>query len=200
MANRCILDAEHPTIIHIYTQAYTIGHKVNPSLNASPSHSYKTWLLPNVKTLLVPRNRGDNHGDARSIGQVNTEADREMPQVESPQSYSGRTSGKSPHIRRHQPEEDRREIDARRLYSGRTSGRPLDIRRPATGRTSGAPYPESTDADHAIPDIRPVPGHPAPSPKIQRMSAQSERAKGPCIPLSHLPLRGLDYIYSPTSF
>ena len=122
-------DAEHPTIIPMYTQAYAIGHKVNPFLNASPSHSYETWLLPNVKTLCVLRNRGDDHGDARSIGQVHTEADQQVLQVESPWSYSGRTSGRSPDIRRHQPEEDQRETEARRLYSGRTSGACPEIQR-----------------------------------------------------------------------
>ena len=155
MSPRRRLDAEHPTFIPMYTPTtlqtprghmtrpltYAIGHKVNPFLNASPFHLCETWLLPNAKTLCMIRNQGNNHGDARSIGQVHTEADQEVPQVESPRSYSGRTSGRSPDIRRHQPEEDQRETEARRVYSGRTSGRPPDIRRPVTGRTSGA-YPE----------------------------------------------------------
>jgi hypothetical protein len=113
-------DAEHPTSIPMYTtttpqapsgpmtrpQAYAIGHKVNPLLNASPFHSCETWLLPNARTLLVLRNRGDDHGVARGIRQVHTEAERGLPKVESPQSYSGRTSGRSLDIWRRQPEED----------------------------------------------------------------------------------------------
>ena len=128
-------DEEHPTIIPMYTtttpqvpsghtmrpQAYAIGHKVKPLQHASAFHSCETWLLPNAKTLCMLRNRGDNHGDARSIGQVHTEADQEVPQVELPRSYSGRTSGRSQDIRCHQREEDQRETDAKRLYSGRTS-------------------------------------------------------------------------------
>src|SRR4051812_42893927 len=88
-------DAGHPTIIPMYTRAYAIGPKVNAFLHASPFHSYETWLLPNAKTLHVLRNQGDDHGDARGIRQVHTEADQEVPQVESPRSYSGRTSGRS---------------------------------------------------------------------------------------------------------
>ena len=142
-------------------QAYAIGHKVNPLLNTSPSHSCETWLLPNAKTLRVLRNRGDNPGDARSIGQVHTEPDQEVPQVESPRSYSGWTSGRSPDIRRHQPEEGQRETEARRLYSGRTSSRPPDIRRPATGRASGA-CPEIRRTPSKEQKNRPLhPGHPA---------------------------------------
>lgn len=163
-------------------------------------------MLPNAKTLHVLRNQGDDHGDARVIRQVHTEADQEVPQVESPRGYSGRTSSMNPNIQRHQPEEDQRETEARRLYSGGTSGRPPDIRRPATGRTSGtcpesgACYPESRRIGHSSSDIRPKawtsgasqsPGHPAPSLDIRRLSAQSERARCPFIPTSHLPLRGL---------
>ena len=184
---------------------YAIGHKVNPFLNASPFHLCETWLLPNAKTRRVLRNRGDDHGDARSIGQVHTEADQEVPQVESPRSYSGRTSGRSPDIRRHQPEEDQRETEARRLYNGRTSGRPPDIRRPATGRTSGA-CPEIRRTLSREQKNRPLqPGHAAqgpdirlfvsrrtsgPSPDIRRLSAHSERAKGPCIPPLTYPFVG----------
>ena len=170
-------DAEHPTIIPMYTmttpqvpsghtrrpQEYAIGHKVNPLLDASAFHSCETWLLPNAKTLRVLRNRGDNHGDARSIGQVHTEADQEVPQVESPRSYSGRTFGRSPDIRRHQPEEDQRETEARRLYSGRTSGAPRRAGHPAPARKSGAHYPENRRIGHSSPDIRPT------SPDIRRL-------------------------------
>ena len=204
-------DPEHPTIIPMYTmttpqapsghttrprpRAYAIGHKVNPLLNASPFHSCETWLLPNAKTLCMLRNRGDNHGDARSIGQVHTEADQEVPQVESPRSYSGRTSGRSPDIRRHQPEEDQRETEARRLYSGRTSGAPRRAGHPAPARKSGARYPESRRIGHSSPDIRPAspdirhlakartsgptPGHPAPLPAC---SASGPRPMYPFVP------------------
>ena len=49
-------DAEHPTIIPMYTRAYAFGPKVNPLLNASPFYSCETWLLPHAKTLHVLTN------------------------------------------------------------------------------------------------------------------------------------------------
>ena len=79
---------------------------------------------------------------------------------------------------RHHPGNPARATEApeERPSPGRTSGPCPDIRPPMNGRTSG-----------------PQPGHPAPA-------CAQPRAKGPCISLSHLPLRGLDYIYySPSS-
>ena len=86
----------------------------------------------------------------------------------------------------------------------RTSGTPRRSRHPAPARKSGARYPESRRIGHSSPDIRPAspdirhlakartsgptPGHPASPACVQRIWAEA-----------HVPLRPLDYIYSPTS-
>ena len=39
------IDAEHPTIIPMYTRAYSIGHQVNSLLSESSLSACKTWML-----------------------------------------------------------------------------------------------------------------------------------------------------------
>ena len=149
-----ISDAEHPTIIPMYTRAYSIGPKVNPLLNASPFHSCETWLLPNARTLHMPRYQGDPLGDARNDGQVPKYKDEGARREEPEKGYRTRTSGQTP--------------DIRPLPQARTSGPSPEIRRPS----QNAPEAEPRQPGHPArdPDIRlfvsrrtsgPQPGHPA---------------------------------------
>ena len=104
-----LFDAEHPTVIPMYTPTtlqtprghmtrpltYAIGHKVNPFLNASPFHLCETWLLPNARTLRMPRYQGDPLGDARNDVQVPKYKDEGARREEPEKGYRPRTSGHS---------------------------------------------------------------------------------------------------------
>ena len=83
----------------MYTRAYAFGPKVNPLLNASPFHSCETWLLPNARTLHMPRYQGDPLGDARNDGQVPKYKDVGARREEPEKGYRSRTSGPGPDIR-----------------------------------------------------------------------------------------------------
>ena len=159
-------DAEHPAVIPMYTRAYAFGPKVNPLLNASPFHSCETWLLPNARTLHMPRYQGDPLGDARNDGQV--------PKY------------KDEGARREEPEKG---------YRTRTSGPSRKPGHPAPARISGAHHRRDPKLNHISPDIRPeartsgssrAAGHPAPQPghptlPIQRLQkfAPPARTSGP---------------------
>ena len=118
-------DAEHPTIIAMYSQACTFGPKVNSLLFESSLSACKTWMLLQVRTLCILRYTRGDHGEPKDQGQVcagvNEGEGRRVG------FYNGWTSGRSPDIRSSP-----------------------DIR-PDT-RKSGAP---SQKLDPASPDIRP---------------------------------------------
>ena len=167
-------------------QTYAIGHKVNPFLNASPFRSCETWLLPNARTLHMPRYQGDPLGDARNDGQVPKYKDEGARREEPEKGYRTRTSGPGP--------------DIRPLPQAWTSGTSPKIRRPSqktpeaepsqpghparreppdirpSSRKSGAP---SQKLDPASPDIRPQ------RPDIRRLG--KARTSGPlCLRAAHL--------------
>ena len=77
-------DAEHPTIIPMYTSTtpqapkghtirprpYAMGHKVNSLLFEPYLPTYETWLLPHAWTLCILRLIRDDHGDSKDQGQA----------------------------------------------------------------------------------------------------------------------------------
>ena len=89
-------DAEHPTIIPMYTtstlqaprghkmgpQLYAIGHKVNSLLSESSLSTCETWLLPQTCVLCMTRNQEEGHGTARGIGQDDEDTKREEQEEE----------------------------------------------------------------------------------------------------------------------
>ena len=135
------VDAEHPTIIPMYTRAYAIGPKVNPLLNASPFHSCETWSLPNARTLHMPRYQGDPLGDARNDGQVPKYKDEGARREEPEKGYRTRTSGPGP--------------DIRPLPQARTSGTSPEIRRPSQKAPEAEPRQPGHPALPEPPDIWP---------------------------------------------
>ena len=62
-------DAEHPTIIPMYTRAYAIGHKVNSLLSESSLSSCKTWMLLQARTLCILRYTRGDQGEPKDQGQ-----------------------------------------------------------------------------------------------------------------------------------
>ena len=166
----------------MYSRAYAIGPKVNPLLNASPFHSCETWLLPYARTLHMPRYQGDPLGDARNDGQVPNYKDEGARREEPEKGYRTPTSGQAP--------------DIRPLPQARTSGTSPEIRRPSQNVQK---------LDLASPDIRPSartsgasgkPRHPARRPDIRPLLPTCSVSG----PKAHVPLRPLDYIYSPSTY
>ena len=144
----------------MYTRTYAFGPKVNPLLNASPFHSCETWLLPNARTLHMPRYQGDPLGDARNDGQV--------PKY------------KDEGARREEPEKG---------YRTRTSGPSRKPGHPAPARKSGAHHRTARSWIKPARKSGPSPAHPASPACMQCIRAEA-----------HVPLRPLDYIYSPSTY
>ena len=158
-------DAEHPTIIPMYTQAYAFGPKVNSLLSESSLSTCKTWMLLRARTLCILRYTRGDHGEPKDQGQACAEAKEGEGRRAS--CYSGRTSGPSPDIRPlprksgiGYPENTRKEQHS------------PDIRPPCPGHP--APL-EAPDIRPLLPEIRPLhhrmlledpgqPGHPASQP------------------------------------
>ena len=90
-------DAEHPTIIPMYTRAYAIGPKVNSLLSESSLSACKTWMLLQARTLCILRYTRGDHGEPKDQGQVCAGAKEGEGRRDS--CYRPRTSGPSPDIR-----------------------------------------------------------------------------------------------------
>ena len=133
-------DAEHPTIIPMYTQAYAFGPKVNSLLSESSFSACKTWMLLQVRTLCILRYTRGDHGEPKDQGQACTEVKEGEGRRAS--YYSGRTSGPSLDI---QP--DPRKSGIGHPESNAKAQRSPDIR----------PSPWTSSSSRS-------PGHPAPSP------------------------------------
>ena len=143
----------------------------------------EAWKRRQKKTELLKVQRPDIRARGRTSGAC--AAAKELHQ-QTANSISGRTSGASP---------------------GHPAPRQSPDIRPFP-RKSGIDDRTHPKFGYFSPDIRPdprtsgasrSPGHPAPSPDIRRLPV---RRVGPeaHVSLSHLPLRGLDYIYySPSS-
>ena len=126
-------DAEHPTIIPMYTRAYAIGPKVNSLLSESSLSACKTWMLLQARTLCILRYTRGDHGEPKDQGQVC--AGPKEGEGRRASCYRPRTSGPSPDIRTP----------------------------PVQRATAGHPGQPRHPARHEAPDIRPQPGHPAPA-------------------------------------
>ena len=92
-----IYDAEHPTIIPMYTEAYAFGPKVNSLLSDSSLSACKTWMLLQARTLCILRYTRVDHGEPKDQGQVCARA--KEGEGRRATCYSSRTSGHVPDIR-----------------------------------------------------------------------------------------------------
>jgi len=138
----------------------------------------EAWKRRRKKTELLKLQRPDIRAKGRTSGAC--AAAKELHQ-QTANSISGRTSGASP---------------------GHPAPRQSPDIRPFP-RKSGIDDRTHPKFGHFSPDIRPEPRtsgasrsprHPAPSLDIRRLSVHSERAKGPCIPLTY-PFEAKAYIY-----
>ena len=90
-------DAEHPTIIPMYTRSYAIGPKVNSLLSESSLSACKTWMLLQAWTLFILRYTRGDHGEPKDQGQACAEAKEEETVTTGPgHPAPARTSGPTP--------------------------------------------------------------------------------------------------------
>ena len=156
-------DAEHPTIIPMYTQTNAFGPKVNSLLSKSS--------LPYVR-----------HGCYFKRGPCAYSGTPEESK-ESP-----RTKAKRAWERRKEKEEESAATAAGHPAMARTSGPSRAAGHPA--RVPEIRTPPNPRATRPTPPARtsgPLPGHPAFPACVQCIWAKA-----------HVPLRPLDYIYSPS--
>ena len=166
-------DAEHPTIIPMYTRAYAIGPKVNSLLSESSISACKTWMLLQARTLFILRYTRGDHGEPKDQGQACAKAKEGEGRRDS--CYRPRTSGPSPDIR-----PDPRKSGAHHRRHPKLNQVSPDIRPVASRRTSGpapgnpAPHHRSwtLPARTSGPSVRTFgvsgrPGHPARRPDIR---------------------------------
>ena len=172
-----------PVCMHRYCWSFTDVEEECKRQGTTTPSAREAWKRRRKKTELLKLQRPDIWARSRTSGAC--AAAKELHQ-QTANSISGRTSGAS---------------------SGHLVPRQSPDIRPFP-RKSGIDDRTHPKFGHFSPDIRPEPrtsgasrspGHPAPSPDIQRLRA---RRVGPeaHVSLSHLPLLGLDYIYySPSS-
>jgi hypothetical protein len=160
-------DAEHPTVIPMdpptspqvprgpmtRARARALETEVTSLLNELPYDSCETWLLPHSQMLCVLRYQEDPLREARNNGQVTKYSDEEAREEEVLLSISSRTSGLWP---RHPAPGD---------YNS--------ITRSAAAKSQGPGHPASPrTSSPSTPDIRPLPGNPAPPYRKQQQNGQ----------------------------